>query len=64
VVDKELEDYRKQALDLWFSDGGSCTGHSPTEEQDDRNLDDEFKRIEREKELKEKEQVRNLTRWP
>jgi hypothetical protein len=64
VVDKELEEYRKQALDLWFSNGGSCTGQNPTEEQDDKNLDDEFKRIEREKELKEVEQARNLTRWP
>ena len=36
----------------------------PVEEQDNKNLDDEFKRIEQEQKLKEKEQVRNLTRWP
>lgn len=55
MEDKELEAYRKQALDLWFSNGGSCTGQSPTEEQDDKNLDDEFKRIENEKRLKEQQ---------
>ena len=54
MEDKELVAYRKQALDLWFSDGGSCTGQSPTEKQDDKNLDDEFDRIEREKDLKKK----------
>ena len=36
----------------------------PVEEQDNKNFDDEFKRIEQEQKLKEKEQVRNLTRWP
>jgi hypothetical protein len=36
----------------------------PVQEQDDKNLDDEFERIKREKELKEKEQARNLIRWP
>jgi hypothetical protein len=36
----------------------------PVQEQDDKNLDDEFERIRREKELKEKEANRNLTRWP
>ena len=35
----------------------------PVEEQDNKNFDDEFKRIEQEQKLKEKEQVRNLTRW-
>jgi hypothetical protein len=53
VVDKELEEYRKQALDLWFS-GGSCTGQSPAEEQDSKNEDDEFHRIEEEQKLREK----------
>ena len=36
----------------------------PVEEQDNKNFDDEFKRIEQEQKLKEREQVRNLTRWP
>ena len=36
----------------------------PVEEQDNKNFDDEFKRIEQEQKLKEKEQLRNLTRWP
>jgi hypothetical protein len=63
VVDKELEDYRKQALDLWFNNGGSCTGQSPTEEQDSKNEDDEFKRIENEQKLKEKK-TNFLITWP
>lgn len=50
MVDKELEEYRKQSLDLWFSDGGSCTGQSPTEKQDSKNEDEEFERIQREQE--------------
>jgi hypothetical protein len=54
VVDKELEDYRKQALDLWFSNGGSCTGQSPADKQDSDNENDEFKRIEQEQKLREK----------
>ena len=38
----------------------------PAQEQDDKNLDDEFKRIEQEQEqrLKELKEARNLTRWP
>ena len=44
MVDKELEEYRKQAFDIWFT-GGSCTGQNPTEEQDSKNEDDEFHRI-------------------
>ena len=36
----------------------------PVEEQDNKNFDDEFKRIEQEQKLKEKEKTRNLTRWP
>ena len=36
----------------------------PVKEQDDRNLDDEFKRIENEQKYKQKEEARNLTRWP
>ena len=26
----ELESYRQQAMDLWFDNGGSCTGSSGT----------------------------------
>jgi hypothetical protein len=26
----ELEQYRQQAMDLWFDNGGSCTGTSGT----------------------------------
>ena len=26
----ELESYRQQAMDLWFDNGGSCTGTSGT----------------------------------
>ena len=26
----ELEDYRQQAMNLWFDNGGSCTGASGT----------------------------------
>ena len=52
MVDKDLEEeYRKQALDLWFKDR-SCTGESPAERQDSQNEDDEFKRIEQEQKLK------------
>ena len=36
----------------------------PAQEQDDKNLDDEFKRIEQEQRLKELKEARNLTRWP
>ena len=37
----------------------------PVKEQDDKNLDDEFKRIQDEQFRKEQlEKVRNLTRWP
>ena len=25
-INEELESYRQQAMDLWFDDGGSCTG--------------------------------------
>jgi hypothetical protein len=38
--------------------------NDPVQEQDDKNLDDEFKRIEQEQKLKEREEARNLTRWP
>lgn len=53
MEDKELETYRKQALDLWFKDG-SCTGGNAEQIQDAQNEDDEFKRIEQEQKLKEK----------
>jgi hypothetical protein len=38
----------------------------PVKEQDDKNLDDEFKRIEDERKFRQEqlEKVRNLTRWP
>ena len=37
----------------------------PVKEQDDKNEDDEFKRIEEEQfRQKQLEKVRNLTRWP
>jgi hypothetical protein len=29
----ELEQYRQQALDLWFDNGGSCTGSTPNKEK-------------------------------
>ena len=51
MVDKDLEEYRKQAQELWFK-GGSCTGGSPEEIQDSQNEDDEFHRIEKEQQLK------------
>lgn len=55
--DKELEEYRKQAMDLWFKDG-SCTGGKnemgPEQMQDSQNEDDEFHRIENEQKLKSK----------
>lgn len=51
MVDKELEEYRKNALDLWFK-SGSCTGGNPELIQDAQNEDDEFHRIEKENELK------------
>ena len=63
MVDKELEEYRKQAFDIWFT-GGSCTGQNPTEEQDSKNEDDEFHRIEEEQKLKENKEARFLTTWP
>jgi len=45
----DLEEYRKRAMELWFSNGGSCTGAEPPEpkEIDDAIAEDEeFKRIE------------------
>lgn len=47
----DLEKYRQQAMELWFKDG-SCTGGSPEQIQDAKNEDDEFRRIEKENELK------------
>lgn len=29
AINQELEDYRRQAMDLWFDNGGSCTGAKP-----------------------------------
>ena len=37
--DKELEDYRKQAFDLWFKDG-SCTGGNAEQAQDTQDEDE------------------------
>jgi hypothetical protein len=62
VVDKELENYRKQALDLWFN-GGSCTGQSPAEHQDSQNEDDEFHRLEEEQKRREEQQTKTLNDW-
>lgn len=48
----DLEKYRKQAIDLWFSNGGSCTGGQPPEPKDIDDAiaeDEEFKRIENQK---------------
>ena len=45
----DLEKYRQQAMELWFNNGGSCTGAQPPElkEIDDAIAEDEeFKRIE------------------
>jgi len=45
----DIEKYRQMALDLWFKDGGSCTGAEPPEpkEIDDAIAEDEeFRRIE------------------
>ena len=39
-------------------------GRDPVKEQDAKNEDDEFKRVEEEFMRKEKEKVRNLTLWP
>lgn len=40
--------------------------YDPVKEQDDKNLDDEFKRVDEEQKYRQKEleKVRNLTRWP
>lgn len=41
------------------------TNRDPVKDQDDKNLDDEFKRIEDEQfRQRELEKVRNLSRWP
>lgn len=44
----DLEKYRKQAMELWFSNGGSCTGANPEPKDIDDAIaeDEEFKRIE------------------
>lgn len=47
----DLEKYRQQAMELWFSNGGSCTGAKPELEPKDIDdaiaEDEEFKRIEK-----------------
>jgi len=46
----DLEKYRQQALELWFNNGGSCTGAQPPEPKDIDDAiaeDEEFKRIEK-----------------
>ena len=30
AINEELESYRRQAMDLWFDNGGSCTGAKPS----------------------------------
>lgn len=45
----DLEKYQKMAMELWFSNGGSCTGVKPPEPKDIDDAiaeDEEFKRIE------------------
>ncbi len=45
-----LEKYRQQAMELWFNNGGSCTGAQPPEPKDIDDAiaeDEEFKRIEK-----------------
>lgn len=29
AINAELEEYRQQAMELWFDNGGSCTGANP-----------------------------------
>lgn len=45
----DLEKYQQQAIDLWFSNGGSCTGAGPEPKDIDDAIaeDEEFKRIEK-----------------
>ena len=61
----DLEKYRQQAMELWFNNGGSCTGVEPPEpkEIDDAIAEDfEFRRIQNENEWRETQlkKVRNL----
>jgi hypothetical protein len=44
----DLQKYRQMALDLWFKDGGSCTGAAPEPKDIDDAIaeDEEFRRIE------------------
>ena len=52
-MDSELEKYRKMALDVWFNNGGSCTGALPPEPKDIDDAiaeDEEFRRIEKQQE--------------
>lgn len=44
----DLEKYRQQAMELWFSHGGGCTGAKPEPKDIDDAIaeDEEFKRIE------------------
>ncbi len=49
-MSSDLEEYRKKAMELWFSSGGSCTGAQPPELKDIDDAiaeDEEFKRIEK-----------------
>ncbi len=46
----QAEAARQQALELWFNNGGSCTGAQPPEPKDIDDAiaeDEEFKRIEK-----------------
>jgi hypothetical protein len=49
----DIEKYRQMALDLWFKDGGSCTGATPEPKEIDDAIaeDEEFKRIENQKNI-------------
>ena len=42
----------------------TIVGRDPEEEQDDKNLDDEFERLEREQELKKKFKEPSPAIWP
>ena len=50
----DLEKYRQQAMNLWFSKGGSCTGAKPEPKDIDDAIaeEEEFHRIEKEQQLK------------
>ena len=57
-MNSDLEEYRKKAMDLWFYNGGSCTGAKPLEPKDIDDAiaeDEEFKRIEKQNDSSNKQ---------